>query len=50
VVFTTDKSMIFPFKLPSSGVDLDVEKPARALEDHLVSRADRSARVIRKSI
>ena len=41
IVFTTEKSMIFPWKLPSSGVDFTVEKPPRQLEDHLVSRADR---------
>jgi acyl dehydratase len=41
VIFTTEKSMIFPVVLPSSNVTFPVAVPPRHLEEHLVSRADR---------
>jgi len=41
VIFTAEKSMIFPVVLPPSDVAFPVPIPPRHLEEHLVSRADR---------
>jgi len=41
VIFTAEKSMIFPIVLPASNVTFPVAVPPRLLEEHLVSRADR---------
>ncbi|GAB5037318.1 Hypothetical protein NocV09_07200060 [Nannochloropsis oceanica] len=40
VIFTAEKSMIFPVVLPPSDVAFPVPIPPRHLEEHLVSRAD----------
>jgi hypothetical protein len=41
VVFSSDKTMIFPFVLTPSEVEFPITTSPRHLEDHLVARADR---------
>jgi len=40
VVFTADKTMIFPFPVSECETEFPVTPPVKQLEDHLVSRAD----------